>query len=573
MGPRAHPTPQGRLTLGAIETTFGVIHMRVAIIAPPYPLEEAPAPPLGVTYVAAAFEQAGADVRIFDYLVSGYTPEKMRTQMDEFQPDVIGSTSVTLNFPGAAEIVSTAKRYRPSLVTMMGGPHVSFAAAETLDTFPGIDLIVRGEGEETIAELVSEEMGPSAWEKIRGLAFRRNGEIVMTEPRPFIEDLDALPLPARHLLPLSRYQALGYSVSIITSRGCPYSCIFCLGRRMVGNRVRLRSASRVVDEIEQILAYGIDRINVADDLFVSHSGRVREVCDEILRRGLRFSWSAFARVNTVDRETLKLMREAGCDSVSFGVETGNAGLLKVIRKGITREQVREAVSLCRETGIIPHTSFIVGLPGETPETLEETGEFAASLGSLYGYHFLAPFPGTTVREEVEKYDLEILSDDWTRYDANSAIVRTSRLTPEEMDRFVARFESTIGAAWQEMIRGYQEKRNPPGIDLQVEGHFRMKLVYRLLSEDLIEKMGAFPHPGNADGCSEGAFEDLCRRIATVTGEKGELIRKTLRSLIDSGYIKAEIKEGLSRWYWTHNRHFDCLSLTPKSTPNMAPAPL
>ena len=176
--------------------------MRVAIIAPPYPLEEAPAPPLGVTYVAAAFEQAGADVRIFDYLVSGYTPEKMRTQMDEFQPDVIGSTSVTLNFPGAAEIVSTAKRYRPSLVTMMGGPHVSFAAAETLDTFPGIDLIVRGEGEETIAELVSEEMGPSAWEKIRGLAFRRNGEIVMTEPRPFIEDLDALPLPARHLLPL-----------------------------------------------------------------------------------------------------------------------------------------------------------------------------------------------------------------------------------------------------------------------------------------------------------------------------------------------------------------------------------
>ena len=129
--------------------------MRVAIIAPPYPLEEAPAPPLGVTYVAAAFEYAGAEVRIFDYIVSGYTPEKLRAQLDEFQPHVVGSTSVTLNFPGAAEIVRGAKRHRPSLMTMMGGPHVSFAAVRTLETYPEIDLIVSGEGERTIGELMA----------------------------------------------------------------------------------------------------------------------------------------------------------------------------------------------------------------------------------------------------------------------------------------------------------------------------------------------------------------------------------------------------------------------------------
>jgi hypothetical protein len=138
---------------------------------------------------------------------------------------------------------------------------------------------------------------------------------------------------------------------------------------MVGKRIRQRSARPVVDEIEQILAYGIDRINVADDLFVSHSGKVREVCDEILRRSLRFTWSAFARVNTVDRETLSLMREAGCDSVSFGVESGNPEMLKRIGKGITLEQVREAVSLCRDVRIIAHTSFIAGLPGRQSETL------------------------------------------------------------------------------------------------------------------------------------------------------------------------------------------------------------
>ncbi|MCG6536111.1 MAG: cobalamin-dependent protein, partial [Syntrophales bacterium LBB04] len=213
------------------EVTKRVIPMRVAIIAPPYPLEEAPAPPLGVTYVAAAFESAGADVRIFDYIVGCYTPENLRVKLDQFRPDVVGSTSVTLNFPGAAEIVAEAKRHNPSLITIMGGPHVSFDDIRTLEAYPEIDLIVRGEGEQTIAELMAAGMDPSSWREIRGLTFRQDGQIVSTDDRPFIEDLDSLPLPARHLLPLSRYQALGYPISIITSRGCPYSCIFCLGRR------------------------------------------------------------------------------------------------------------------------------------------------------------------------------------------------------------------------------------------------------------------------------------------------------------------------------------------------------
>jgi radical SAM superfamily enzyme YgiQ (UPF0313 family) len=529
--------------------------MRIAVVAPPYPLEEAPAPPLGISYVAAAFEAAGAEVRIFDYIVSQYTPEKLRAQIDAFAPDVLCGSSVTLNFPGAASIVSEAKRHLPSLITLMGGPHVSFSAKRTLNDYPGIDLIVAGEGERTIAELMAEGMNPGKWGEIRGLAFRRNGDIVINAPQPFIEDLDSLPLPARHLLPLSRYQALGYPISIITSRGCPYSCIFCLGRRMVGNRVRLRNSSLVVDEIEEILSYGIDRINVADDLFVSSSGKVKEVCDEIIRRGLRFDWSAFARVNTVDLETLKLMRKAGCDSVSFGVETGNPEMLKLIRKGITRDQVRHAVSLCREAGIIAHTSFIVGLPGETSETLRETGEFAAGLGSLYGYHFLTPFPGTTVREEVKKYDLEILTDDWTRYDANSAIVRTSALSPEEMNRFVADFESEIARVWEEMVRGYHNRTNAPGVDMQVEGHFRMKLVYRLLSEDLIEKWGAMPAPDSTESAAL-LREELCRRITNATGVDAGMVSRTLLGLLEKGYLRAAIADGACRWHWTRNNRAD-----------------
>ena len=525
---------------------------RVAVVAPPYPLAEAPAPPLGVTYVAAAFEAAGADVRIFDYIVSRYTPEKLRAQIDEFRPDVLGATSVTLNFPGAAQIVCDAKMHRNSLITLMGGPHVTFSAERTLADYPEIDLIVAGEGEATIAELMAAGFDRNQWENIPGLFFRRGKQIINSGPRSLIADLDRLPMPARHLLPLSRYQALGYPISIITSRGCPYSCIFCLGRRMVGNRVRLRNAHRVVDEIEEILAYGIDRINVADDLFVSSSGKVKEVCEEIHCRGLRFTWSAFARVNTVDLETLRLMKEAGCDSVSFGVESGNREMLKRIRKGITPEQVRHAVALCREAGIIAHTSFIVGLPGETQETLRETREFAAGLGSLYGYHFLAPFPGTTVREEVQKYDLEILTDDWTRYDANSAIVRTSALSPEEMNRFVGDFETKIAEAWQEMVSGYHEGTNPPEIDLQVEGHFRMELVFRLLAEDLIEEHGVLTEKDRS-ASMESLREELCRRIEKVTHVDGPLIRRTIALFLEKGYLRLGELNDIYRWFWTHNQ--------------------
>jgi len=538
--------------------------MRVAIIAPPYPLEEAPAPPLGITYVAAAFEAAGAEVRIIDYIVSGYRPEKLKAELDAFQPDAVGATSVTLNFYGAADIVRTAKRHNPDIVTMMGGPHVSFDAENTLTAYPEIDLIVKGEGEQTIAELTPLLKDRKSWSGVRGIAFRRNGRPVVTEARDFIEDLDTLPLPARHLLPLSRYQALGYPVSIITSRGCPYSCIFCQGRRMVGKRIRKRSAARIVDEIAHILSYGINRINVADDLFASDGNRVKEVCGEINRRGLSFTWSAFARVNTVDRETLRIMRETGCDSVSFGVESGNPEMLKRIRKNITLDQVREAVRLCGEVGMIAHTSFMVGLPGETGQTLEETKRFASSLGSLYGYHFLAPFPGTTVREKVAQYDLEILTNDWSRYDANSAIVRTSALSPEQINAFVAEYDRAISEGWERQIRGSREKTNTPYEDLQVEGYFKTQFVYRLLSEDLVEKLGCIPLPGAATTVSRSgreadekeALEALCQRLEEATGADPALIRKTLRGFIEKGYIRSRQSGRILTWYWTHNNRVD-----------------
>ncbi len=525
-------------------------YMRVAVIAPPYPLEEAPAPPLGVCYVAAAFEQAGAEVRIFDFVVSGYNKEKIQKAMDEFKPHVVGSTSVTMSFPQAAQIITDVKEIDPSVYTIMGGPHVSFWAHETLEKFPAVDCIVIGEGEQTIEEITPLLAKGETLENVTGLILRHNGEIVETGHRDFIQDLDSLPMPARHLLPLSRYKALGFPVSIITSRGCPNKCIFCLGRRMVGHKVRYRSVKKVVDEIETLLELGFTRINVADDLFTSNKKRVREVCNEIKNRGLKFGWSAFSRVNTADKETFALMRETGCDCVSFGIESGNQEMLKRVKKGITLAQAEKAVKICKEVGILPHASFMVGLPGETHETMADSARFAKKLDAIYGYHFLAPFPGTTVLENLEEYDLEILTDDWSLYDANRPVVRTSQVSPQDAIDFVGRFEKECEEEWKRLEEGFGKGVNSPEDDLRVEGTRKVGGTFQILEEDLVEQCGVIP--ADLAKIPEKALSFLVDAIAGRTGRDHAMVESIVVPFYKNGHIRIVNGGDDACWAWTPN---------------------
>jgi anaerobic magnesium-protoporphyrin IX monomethyl ester cyclase len=518
--------------------------MKVALIASPYPLEEFPSPPLGICYVAGACEAAGGQVQIFDYIVNRYDPEKLKKQLDDFQPDVVGATSVTLNFPAAAEIIKTVKRLRPSVVTMMGGPHVSFDAPSSLRAYPEIDVIFIGEAERSLQQWLPAYKDKSAWNSIKGLAYLHDDQFVTTGQGDFIEDLNAIPLPARHLLPISKYQALGFPISIITSRGCPNKCIFCLGRKMVGFKSRYRDPRLVADEIETILSLGFNRINIADDLFTANKKRVQSFCEEILNRGIRFDWSAFARVDTVHEETLRLMRQAGCDAVSFGIETGNPEMLKTIRKGITLDQARHAVGLCKKVGIQAHASFMIGLPGESHQTMSDTLEFAKGLKIEHGYHMLAPFPGTTVREHVADYDIEILTDDWKRYDANSAIVRTSHLSPEEMDEFVAAAYRPIFEEWEAMKKRHAEGLSKDVEWLRVEGDKRMHLMFKILSEDVIETEGVVVKTASHD-----TFEELNHRIALKTGFEESFVRRYVADCVHKKYLTCAEDNGSAVWHW------------------------
>jgi len=284
---------------------------RFLLVNPYYPISETPSPPLGLAFLAGALEAVGIEVEILDLVVFPYSTKMLEQVLNRFKPSFVGLTAVTMNVENALAVARDVKATSPGILTVMGGPHVTFCAEDTLQAAPEIDVVVMGEGEETIVELAQAPRTPQDWCEIRGLAYRDGRQINYTDPRPFIKDIDTLPEPARHLIPLGRYRALGLPVSMTTSRGCPFQCIFCVGRKMVGAKVRYRDPVKVVDELAYLDTLDFNQINIADDLFTAAPKHCLGVCDEILARGLDTRWTSFARVDTVSPEVLQRMKAAG----------------------------------------------------------------------------------------------------------------------------------------------------------------------------------------------------------------------------------------------------------------------
>jgi anaerobic magnesium-protoporphyrin IX monomethyl ester cyclase len=395
--------------------------MRTLLINTPYPFSEMPQIPMGLAYVAAVLEKAGIEIQVQDFLIQDYSKEKLAQKIHDFSPELIGITSVTMNFPIASQILKDCKEIADSVITVIGGPHASFTVEETLRDSPWIDAVVIGEGERTMLALASGKEKP---EEIDGLAYRENGAIKRTAPRKWIEVLDELPIPARHLFPISQYFPTNPKSGMITGRGCPFSCIFCVGHRMVGKKKRFRSPKLVVDEMEHILSLGFKGINIVDDLFTLNKKHVYTICDEINSRHLKFNWTCFARVDTVDAELLSLISDAGCNCICYGVETADQDMMNTLKKKITSREVQEAIDLTKKAGIEAMASFILGLPGETEETLLKTIKFAKDLEATCALHALAPFPGTELYENADKLGIKILTNDWSRFNANEAITET-----------------------------------------------------------------------------------------------------------------------------------------------------
>jgi hypothetical protein len=340
-------------------------------------------------------------------------------------------------------------------------------------------------------------------------------------------------------------------ISMTTSRGCPHACIFCVGRKMVGAKVRYRDPVNVVDEMETLGSYGFCQINVADDLFTANARHCLAVCDEILKRNLKVKWTSFARVDTVSLKVLQRMKDAGCQAVSFGIESGNAQILKTIRKGITVSQVIEAVTLCNQVGLLPHGSFILGLPGETPETLKETlafGEALKKLGVSYGFHLLAPFPGTRVRQDSAKLGITILSNDWSDYHANRAIVETPTVTRRMLDDIVIGWENDfnryLGLVAERMAAGEATEAEAwPLVNLE-----RTVVIYDLMMENALEKRGGWTIHSPAEHSGD-LVNDLADHLALLSAAGREKRVSALTHALEQGFLTYSMTSGGIQWRW------------------------
>jgi radical SAM superfamily enzyme YgiQ (UPF0313 family) len=525
--------------------------MRVLLINPFYPISETPSPPLGLAFLAGALERAGVEVRILDLVVFPYSKKMLETALQEFSPHLVGATCVTMTFDNALSVLKDVRAMAPDVLTVMGGPHVTFCAEETMLTLPELDFVVLGEGDEAIVELAEEAEKGRRWRRIRGLVYRNGPAIESTGIREPGIEVDSLAMPARHLLPLGRYRALRMPISMTTSRGCPFQCIFCVGRKMVGPKVRYRDPEKVADELEYLSSLNFHQINIADDLFTANKAHCLAVCKEIIKRRLQVKWTSFARVDTVSLEVLSRMKEAGCSAVSFGVESASADILKTIKKGITIEQVIAAISMCREVGITPQASFILGLPGETPETLKETTAFGTSLkkmGALHGFHLLAPFPGTEIRERSDDLGIKILTSDWREYHANRAIVETPFVGRKMLDDIVIKWEEKF-----DQWLGDIKRRRATGDVTEEESAVLTNLehavlIYDLMMGEVIEKKGRWPVSGTPDAEGE-VFESLIGRVAGSSEYTRKQVDDVLRMAVEKGNLTWSEEKGMIRWEW------------------------
>lgn len=391
--------------------------MKILLIFPPYSLREEfqglsevgnMQPPLGIAYIGAVLEKAGHEVKIIDAPPLKLEIEDLCQEAKRFSPDFIGLSVSTVDFNKALELAKELKKKLEATI-IIGGPHVT-AVPEEVMAYPYFDFGVVGEGEETIVDLLKTLKNQGDLKKVDGIIFRQRERVVKNKPREYLEDLDRIPFPARHLMPkLSCYHPTPATFqnfpvgTMITSRGCPYQCNFCF-RGVFGNKWRFRSPESVVSEMEMLIKkHGAREIRLWDDTFNADTERVKEICRLILKKKLKFSWTCLGRVNKADEEMFCLMKKAGCWQISYGIESGNEEILKSLNKGINKEMVEGAINKTTQAGIQALGFFILGLPGETEETMRETIDFAKSLPlSVANFTIATPYPGTKLWLEAKK---------------------------------------------------------------------------------------------------------------------------------------------------------------------------
>lgn len=401
--------------------------------------------PFFLAYSAAILRENGHVVSVIDAGALGMLEKEFVEEVRRRRPELVIIETSTPTIKMDLKYAEVIKEITNSKIVLTG-PHVSVYPKEILKDYSFVDYIAIGEYEYTIAELVSALDQNKDETKIKGLAVRkRDGEVAVNERRPLIDPLDELPYPARDLFPIDSHNDISVyhdgfekafpSIQIVSSRGCPFKCNFCVWPQVMYNSHKYRTFSpkRVVDEMEYCLdKYNPKTFYFDDDSFVINKKHVLGICKEIRERGINIKWSCMGDAMAVDREMLREMSRAGCVAMKFGVESASPEVLKKIGKPLDLSRVLDVVEWCKEYGVRTHATFCFGLLGDTPETIKKTIEFASNL-DVDGVQFSTaiPYPGTRFYKTAEKEGW-LLTNDWSKYD-ESAIVKYPELSVEELD--------------------------------------------------------------------------------------------------------------------------------------------
>ncbi|MFB3889722.1 MAG: radical SAM protein [Candidatus Bathyarchaeia archaeon] len=438
-------------------------------------------PPIGLSYLAAVLDKEGYEVKVIDCPACGFTHQNLKAELESFAPDIVGVASMTATVPSALQSARTAKEACPESTVIMGGPHATFADEQVLTEEKAVDIVVRGEGELTLLELAQNNAEPESLPKTQGITFRKDGQIIRTANRPFIEDLDALPRPAYKFLQMNKYRIYGkIFLPIMTSRGCPFQCSFCVASQMFGAKFRGRSPKNVVDELEWLRnEYHAEGVSFHDDTLTLDKRRIIDICDEIIKRKIKISWGCQTRVDTVSPEVLAKMHKAGCNEVSFGVESGCQRILDAVHKRFELSQAEKAIKWAKKEGLFVAVSTIIGYPGETKESMQQTSNLMQRIEPDDAWLCIAtPYPGTELRALVEKMGWK-MTNDWTLYNTMNAIFEIPGLPSEEFTRMREDF--------------YRKLYSPKYVMRQIwkgyfKGNFYSKIMARTAANHILWRM-------------------------------------------------------------------------------------
>jgi len=419
----------------------------ILLIYPPYTYPKK-SPPIGLGYIAAVLEKDGYSVKIIDMSALDMGYEDLERQVRKAEPKLAGISFMTNQYNEAVNAARIVKDIDKHITVIAGGPHVSAIPKEILTT-NFVDVVVVGEGERTISELANILSNGKTHElgAVDGIAYKKQGQIYVNKPRELIEDLDFIPLPAWHLLPVDRYSvpatggdAAERVFAVISSRGCPNNCVFCDSHTIFGRKFRARSARNIFDELLYLNKnFGATQFDFVDDTITVNKNRILELCNLILSNNCRFKWMCNARVNTVEPEMLKVMKNAGCVRVEFGVESGDPQVLKKIKKAITIEQIKNAHAMARQAELSIGSFVMVGNLGEDFSSVIKTKELLEQIDTDDVFVAIAtPFPGTELYR-IAKDNNWITTNDWSEFVTSPTytseykpVMETDKMNTEEI---------------------------------------------------------------------------------------------------------------------------------------------